>query len=324
MRGWLSCALASAIVGVATPACDAQHTELRVHGIASSGAVAASCRASAEILCQRVAECTPDYVPFFFQTDRACIEQVRARCEQRYEGPGAAESPAVCEGASSAPCTTLANPEAAVLRGPADMLLSYCDVSAGSFVVGERCLRDGDCRSGVCNINEKAVFDPCGFCAASAGFMEGCGLGGGDAHCRAGLACVLGRCLRVVDEGAPCDATTYCRTECRGGTCVALGKLGDVCVEDGCDLTHRFACGEPEKICGEVAVAAPGEPCDPYGQARPGKRFCDFRSECSDANVCERRAAFGEPCTEVSCHSTLACVDGFCRHPPLKSACAAE
>src|SRR5687768_10818751 len=110
MRGWLTGAVVAAVVSAF--ACESKPVgELRVHGIAATSAVAASCRRSAEILCTRVAECTPDYVPFFFQNDAACIEQVKARCEQRYEGPGAAEAPAVCEAGASAPCSMLANPE---------------------------------------------------------------------------------------------------------------------------------------------------------------------------------------------------------------------
>jgi hypothetical protein len=308
MRGRLASTLVvSAFASAfAFAACDATTTtELRAHAVDGASGVAASCRASAEVLCKRVAECTPDYVPFFFQTEAACIDVVRARCEQRYEGPGAGDAPAICDAAARAPCASLANPETAVLSGPANVLLSFCDVAGGRLVVGERCLRDGDCRSGYCNIDERIVGDPCGVCVASAGAGEGCGYAGGDARCRAGLSCSAGRC-RVIDEGVP------------------LGKLGDPCVEQGCDLTHRFACAEPEKICGEVTVVGPGEACDPYGQARPGKRFCDFRSLCSDALVCEPRSGFGEPCTERSCHPTFECVAGACRHPPLRSSCKVE
>ena len=287
-------------------ACGEKRGELHAKPVSPS--VVAACAASARVLCARVVSCTPHYVPHFFGSEATCLAHVTDACAARYSGPAASDAPSVCTNAANAPCSALASPMSGTLGGPAETLLRFCDVTPGRVRDGAHCLSDGECASSRCDAPET---DSCGRCRATAGEGEECG----SAACRVGLVCAFGRCVRTLDEGEACTKEKGgCTTECRDGKCVVLGKLGDDCLVDGCDLTHKYACGKDSNVCGEVESVGSNERCtlDWMTNARPGHRYCDRRGFCGDAGTCEPCATFGEPCGE-GCHYWLGCRDGVCR-----------
>jgi hypothetical protein len=73
-------------------------------------------------------------------------------------------------------------------------------------------------------------------------------------------------------------------------------------------------CGEAG-TCEAITLAAAGERCEPLSASSlaPGHPLCDASSSCGRDGVCERNAAFGEPCgPKQACRVGLRCRDGVC------------
>lgn len=231
-----------------------------------------ACRVSAEALCARVAQCSPLYIRFFFETVPDCEAMVNDACLARYSGAGATSSPRACPSeAATSPCGAIADPRRAVFfTTPPRAVLELCPVTPGALEDRAPCQHDGDCKSGGCG----AVIP----------FGTGC-------KTKDEVDASFSAPNEMLTEGQPCDATAA-----RPG---------------GCDLTQGLVCAD-DGVCRALTIVGPGEACEPtpFDVPKSTAHLCDARAHCS-AGTCAAAPKRGEPCTDT-CRIGLSCVSGRC------------
>lgn len=261
-------------------------------GVSGDSAATKACRDYFTAVCARVRECgVSSYGPCESPID-VCPDHLFA------DGSGWSVDAVVACTADwkQHGCDALENDE-----GPA------CSQVAGTRPVGDACVFDQQCASGLCNVGVGDTFrSDCGTCAEPTPSHGACD----EAHvCPFGESCDQGRC---VDQRPPvdpqCVGVTCSENEtCREGGCVGLKQAGGVC-----DLFDRCAAGlgcqialvaqpDPEPATGTCEALPPaGQPCLPsFGH----RGLCADGASCdaSPTGMCVPLAAVGEPCGYNRC-----------------------
>jgi hypothetical protein len=289
--------------GIALASCGGTRT-LSAHR--ASAAAIEACRVSAQALCARAAECSPEYVPFFFGDLDTCASLVGEDCARRYEGPGATDTPVDCTAeARAARCEILTEPESAFLSpNRTEGLLRVCPVSPGAFDDNACCLRDGDCVGGRCSESK---------CERWAHVGEPRDHG---ASCFPSLTFDydVGTCIAPAPDGTPCKHDYECGGTCNHGTCTAQLLDGD-CDDEGprCFYGRGFVCSK-DKRCVKLVFVDVGATCTIIGPSLNGPLpLCrPASSYCADDHVCKPLPQEGERCNLGGCARDLLCAEGIC------------
>ncbi len=266
----------------------------------SSGASsdwATACARSADILCDKLNECSPFFFAALFPND----------CVALYED--------VCRDLDGLPGATV---------GPTDVLRCYeaygrmsCDDLSYNGVVpaecnlngsrgsGSPCSNDTQCQSGSCSTSS----GECGVCEVLATEGQSCF----ETSCAPELDCSLDSiCVRPRHLGDACtiDAPCSILLNCTGGVCSKPPGPGAPCASDGvaCDLFHGVTCNA-EEVCETIDLPSLGEPCE---------GICEGGAYCSDDTtpaVCVPAPGEGDACNAElgpDCSIPFECTNGIC------------
>jgi hypothetical protein len=174
-------------------------------------------------------------------------------------------------------------------------------LSVGELSPSQRCLTDTDCAARVAE---------CG--------LEGC----------MGLACLDGRCVEAVNEGAPCNDGSVCTADdvcASGGFCRGVSldcDDGSPCTTDSC--LHDEGCvhsPRPGASCDDEDLCTTHDHCAASGACVGAPIDCTDSNPCTD-DWCDAVAgclvqANHAPCDDESaCTTPDYCEDGVCRGAP--------
>ena len=194
------------------------------------------------------------------------------------------------------------------LYGPA---LTPCGAH-GTLSVGEPCVYDLQCTSGLCRLGGSDVH--CGTCGITRGLGEQCD-GSGEEPCEPGLQCNAGLCAptRYLDES--CASLQECRygLYCMDGRCRKGRAAGETCTAElPCDSRIYLGCSA-EGRCVPLEVVGEYEKC--AGKRCGRALYCDpmfadpvCRPWLPEGAVCGPLSSLSEP----RCAVGLSCVDSHC------------
>ncbi len=300
-----------AAIAALVAACASEAPRPSLSTVSASAEALAACRSSANALCTRTSACSPAFTRFFFGTEPDCEAQVADRCLSRYEGPGAAAVPATCADDTSQIACGLLTDVVAAIPDPSIHLLSFCPVTPGTFALGAKCLRDGDCASGWCQ-------SACGTCGELGKEGKICGPNSGP--CERSLRCLQGGCRKPLANGESClhdqCGDGFCDfsagSEPERGVCRPYAGRGEACTSVACDTGKGLVCNA-NGVCEDIVLASVGAACVPL-TIEPGKPICDATGWCSPSGVCQALGRLGDPCDAKSgCMFGLLCRGGACR-----------
>lgn len=252
-------------------------------------------------------------------TKEDCLPWGYAQCQQNNAQPGdpnsAGDYEACAEVFVNAPCGCLD------VCGPP---------SPGALAVGDDCMDDAQCVSGVCR-NAEAYIE-CGTCWTRGLLGEECfGL---DVECDEGLYCAnaTGACETLLADGETRSDSDACASDvCYGSECIPPLGLGDDCSGDGgsgaCDLIQGgLWCDPGTEVCAPFPIGGLGDACGLLSQNPLTLGFCAGNLVCSEPfpaeGTCVPRDALGDACTllgdqpnESTCLLQFHCVGGECVVP---------
>lgn len=282
-----------------------------------SSSLTDSCVGTARTICARAETCSPKFIRYFFGSVSICEDRVTRECSAFYGGPGAADAIPSCTAAAEAVlCEDVFDVlPALALAGPARRLFDLCPKAPGRFAVGELCLRDGDCSSGVCSTLAGDI--GCRQCRPPLPREgEACTEPG---SCAPPLACIGGKCIRRNPIGGDCRSTADCVGD---APCIDLRCVDPSCRdgEPGCWLGRGETCVETTpggpSTCKPFDLVPVGSACvNPFEVGLTDGPQCDADGVCIDG-VCRRVGRLGEPCSVeelvMACEYGAMCRDSVC------------
>jgi hypothetical protein len=263
---------------------------------------AQTCQAYADMLCTKLAACSPALVRSIYGDLSLCSARNAQSCRVSLQGlAGTAAS------AGIAGCTH------ALDSVRCDELLDHalpaaCQIPPGPRADGAACNGGAQCASTRCAFAPGA---PCGVCAPLAQLGAACAA---DSDCARGAICGGAICRVPGASEAPCDAAQRCAYPgvCAGGVCRTPIGLGAACnfAADQCDRNAGLFCGAANR-CERWLDHVSGEACN---QTPEGWAACSGGSSCVDSR-CVGPLPEGSACAPdraPSCFAPSQCLGGVC------------
>jgi hypothetical protein len=261
-----------------------------------------TCQGFADMLCSKLATCSPSLVRSIYGEVRACATRNALSCRaslQTTEGTAASAAIASCTHAlDSVRCDELLD----------HALPAACQLFPGPRADGQACNSGAQCASTRCAF---ATGAGCGACAPLAAVGGACAA---DADCASGVICAGGACRVPGVTEAPCDELQRCAYPrvCAAGSCTAAIGIGESCsfAADRCDRNAGLFCGASGR-CEPWLDSVAGESCN---QTQSGWAACSGGSTCID-DRCAGPLPDGSPCVPDRapfCSAPAQCLGGVC------------
>jgi len=306
-------ALAMTACGVAALACSSPVTATQ------------ACTDLATAVCNKTSECAPPVFTEVYGDVGTCVSRTTTSCEQALAAPGTGDTPdftdSCSQGYTSASCTDLLQnnqPQQCVRT------------TFGTVGAGSACGADGQCSTGVCQIDPTTG---CGTCIQPAQAGGACK---SSADCVAGLVCAATAqstttCVAPVGQSQACSTAVPvipCQAGllCSGGNCVQPLAAGSACdpKNSQCDTLNGYWCTPKGTRCVAIKFAGPGETCGYDSTSGDltactgagGAGGCQNVDQKTLQGTCAAAAADGAACDASKgpfCEPPANCISGTCQ-----------
>lgn len=266
-----------------------------------------------QAFCQRYADCFPKLFVLGYADVAECTQLSAAYLTVDTVLPGYGATPADFQGCTARTAAVACD---TILSGDSAFL---CNLK-GTKQVGDLCVNDSQCASGLCESDAKT----CRACIAPPALNQPCSKNG---KCGPGLVCNSNlNCVNDVAVGGACSADAPCNLglACIGGKCVQPPDVGQACnATEGCDTLKGLVCEtfQAPNICIDVEVSGPGEICGILGNTF----YACLRAKCDTSTFfCPQIPKEGDPCDaagNVDCPFGTECTNNICVRPVPPSGC---